>query len=156
MHRSESTNFNSLSPELIHSFKQLFKFIDIDNDNNINKEDIKKLIKVMNLSESIDLKTMFIEDSDSITYPEFLTILGNVFQGFPGYNDLRDALLAFCQEDKKESLNKIDTDDLFHYLLKSGFYISKKEDFLSQWKHYIDVEHGISYFKGSEFLENFQ
>ena len=153
--RSESTNFSDLSPELIHNFKQLFKFIDIDNDNSINKDDIERLIKVMNLTDSIDLNTMFAKDADSITYPEFLSIMGKLFQGFPGYDKLRDALLSFSQEKDNKSLENVDLDILFDYLTKTGFYIKEKDVFISKWRHYINVENGTTYFKGEKFLQNF-
>jgi Ca2+-binding EF-hand superfamily protein len=65
--RSESTNFSNLSPDLIHNFKQLFKFIDVDNDNSINKQDIQKLIRIINLNDKVNVDEMFPVNSDSIT-----------------------------------------------------------------------------------------
>lgn len=155
INRSESTNFSNLSSDLIHNFKQLFKFIDIDNDNNINKQDIQKLIKIINLTDKVDVDEMFPSESDSITYPEFLSIMGKLFQGFPNDQQLREALTNFADESNQKDLNKIDVDHLYTYLTKTDFYLKTKEDFIKQWKHYILSEKGSVYFLGDNFLKTF-
>lgn len=154
--RSESTNFSNLSPDLIHNFKQLFKFIDVDNDNSINKQDIQKLIRIINLNDKVTVDEMFPVNSDSITYPEFLSIMGKLFQGFPNNQQLREALTSFADEVNQKDLNKIDVDHLFEYLNKTDFYITKKEEFVKQWKHFILSEKGTTYFLGENFLKTFE
>ena len=154
--RSESTNFSNLSSDLIHNFKQLFKFIDVDNDNSINKQDIQKLIRIINLNDKVNVDEMFPVNSDSITYPEFLSIMGKLFQGFPNNQQLREALTSFADEVNQKDLNKIDVDHLFEYLNKTDFYITKKEDFVKQWKHFILSEKGTTYFLGENFLKTFE
>jgi Ca2+-binding EF-hand superfamily protein len=154
--RSESTNFSNLSPDLIHNFKQLFKFIDVDNDNSINKQDIQKLIRIINLNDKVNVDEMFPVNSDSITYPEFLSIMGKLFQGFPNNQQLREALTSFADEVNQKDLNKIDVDHLFEYLIKTDFYITKKEEFVKQWKHFILSEKGTNYFLGENFLKTFE
>jgi len=154
--RSESTNFSNLSPDLIHNFKQLFKFIDVDNDNSINKQDIQKLIRIINLNDKVNVDEMFPVNSDSITYPEFLSIMGKLFQGFPNNQQLREALTSFADEVNQKDLNKIDVDHLFEYLIKTDFYITKKEEFVKQWKHFILSEKGTTYFLGENFLKTFE
>jgi len=154
--RSESTNFSNLSPDLIHNFKQLFKFIDVDNDNSINKQDIQKLIRIINLNDKVNVDEMFPVNSDSITYPEFLSIMGKLFQGFPNNQQLREALTSFADEVNQKDLNKIDVDHLFEYLNKTDFYITKKEEFVKQWKHFILSEKGTTYFLGENFLKTFE
>ncbi|KAF0275567.1 hypothetical protein FOG50_03602 [Hanseniaspora uvarum] len=154
--RSESTNFSNLSSDLIHNFKQLFKFIDVDNDNSINKQDIQKLIRIINLNDKVNVDEMFPVNSDSITYPEFLSIMGKLFQGFPNNQQLREALTSFADEVNQKDLNKIDVDHLFEYLNKTDFYITKKEEFVKQWKHFILSEKGTTYFLGENFLKTFE
>ncbi|OEJ92261.1 hypothetical protein AWRI3578_g78 [Hanseniaspora opuntiae] len=156
IYRSESTNFSNLSSDLIQNFKQLFKFIDIDNDNSINKEDIQKLIRIINLNDKVDVNEMFPAGSDSITYPEFLSIMGKLFQGFPNDQQLREALMSFAEESNQMDLNKIDAEKLFSYLQKTDFYIKDQGTFLKQWKHFILLENGTTYFLGESFLKTFE
>lgn len=153
--RSETANFSNLSEDLINNFKQLFKFIDIDNDNTISRKDIERLLEVMNLKNNIDPDTMFFKDTDTITYPEFLSIMGKLFQGFPGYAELREALTSFSETADGKAMDKIDLDDLFSYLSKAGFGIHDKASFVSHWKHYVHSENGKDYFQGDKFLQNF-
>lgn len=153
--RSETANFSNLSEDLITNFKQLFKFIDIDNDNSISKKDVERLLDVMNLKNSIDPNTMFFKDAATITYPEFLSIMGKLFQGFPGYAELREALASFSEAGDGKELDKIDLEDLFGYLSKAGFGIQDKDSFVSHWKHYVHTEKGKEYFQGDKFLQNF-
>lgn len=156
INRSESTNFSNLSSDLIQNFKQLFKFIDIDNDNSINKEDIQKLIRIINLNDKVDVNEMFPAGSDSITYPEFLSIMGKLFQGFSNDQQLREALMSFAEESNQMDLNKIDSEKLFSYLQKTDFYIKDQDTFIKQWKHFILLENGTTYFLGESFLKTFE
>jgi hypothetical protein len=65
-------------------------------------------------------------------------------------------LTSFADEVNQKDLNKIDVDHLFEYLIKTDFYITKKEEFVKQWKHFILSEKGTTYFLGENFLKTFE
>ncbi|KAL6950730.1 hypothetical protein ACO0QE_000011 [Hanseniaspora vineae] len=165
MNSSKSTTFSDFSASQIKQLKEAFEIIDDDGDGYISKQDLKKIFDGLNSknegaktdSDTV-IKEMFAEfdQADSITYPQYLSLMGSLLGDFPERADIETAMGAFCTSTKElgeKDLNSIDYNDLVKYLKLAGF--SDEEEIHKALKNFSAENKvtGQKVFKGEKFLE---
>ncbi|KAL6947436.1 hypothetical protein ACO0RG_000010 [Hanseniaspora osmophila] len=165
MNSSKSTTFSDFSATQIKQLKEAFEIIDDDGDGYISKQDLKKIFAGLNLKnegtkidDETTIKEMFAEfdDADSITYPQYLSLMGSLLGDFPERGDIETAMGTFCTSTKQlgeKDLNSIDYNELVKYLKLAGF---DDEDEIHKALKNFSAESkvtGQKIFKGEKFLE---
>lgn len=151
MERSESASFSKFSQAQIQRMRDAFQFMDEDGDGTVSKDDLKKMYSSLGTTRTDEqIESMLTAGNGDLTFPEFLTVMGERLGFFPEEQEILEALRTFCS-DAGEDLN-INAEELRNYLMDAGFKESKiLDEILSQFctTHLS----GERIFKGQKFLE---
>ncbi|SCU83664.1 LADA_0C12794g1_1 [Lachancea dasiensis] len=154
MERSESALFSQLSNDQIQKIRDAFQFIDEDGDGRISKKDLVKMYSNLGKSQmeaQID-QMLASENNKELTFPEFLTLMGERLRNFPEDQEMSDALRAFNPSGGNE-LN-VDVAELKSYLRDAGSDMTAIEAVLKQFC--ATQLSGEQIFKGQKFLDTIE
>lgn len=139
--------FDDLSKTQIQRYRMLFSIIDKDCDDKITMDDLKSTFKDLNL----DIKGSkdMLEESKSLDFNQFVTLLVSKFSGFSEESELGDAFATFLENDivnsksLKDSVASTVIDD-----------VDKKavSDVVDEFTKKNNVT-GVTKFKTEEFIE---
>ncbi|KAH3902434.1 related to Myosin light chain 2 [Saccharomycodes ludwigii] len=164
MNHSKSTTFSDFSQSQIKKVKDAFQIIDEDGDGTITEPDLLKLYEGLGKADSVeDIKKMLEPFNGSVTFTNFLSLMGQLVGDMPEENEIIEAFKVFGEHDTKtendsfvgagnaDQLN-VDYDELIAYLKIVGF--DKDEDINRALKNFVTVNKltGKSTFKGEKFL----
>ncbi|SCV05112.1 LANO_0H00298g1_1 [Lachancea nothofagi CBS 11611] len=152
MERSESASFSQFSHSQIQKARDAFQFIDEDGDGKISETDLMKMYSNLGKTKMEgQIKEMLAAEKDGeLTFPEFLTLMGDRLGEFPEEQEMSDALRVFAL-DSSHDLN-IDVGEMKEYLRDAGFEdIDALDGILKQFC--TTQLSGERIFKGRKFLE---
>lgn len=153
MQNSESLTFSHLTQIHINKLKDAFQMIDHDGDGTISQNDLSEMFHSIGkqMSDAQVQKMLQNEKSErgnSITFPEFLSLMSSTIGEFPEENEIADGLKNLSGNDELQ----ISMEELLIYLREAGFQNPEKE-FEKILKEYSsNHQTGEKVFKGKQFL----
>lgn len=150
MEKSQSVTFSQFTQNQIQKLKDAFQYIDEDGDGVISQKDLRKILSDLSKqSDEMQLQEMIGTEKEGITFPEFVSIMGERIESLPEESELIEALKTFSKENE-EMMIKVD--ELETYLASAGFKDKKELDKVLQ--HFVTKQvSGGQVFKGKKFLE---
>ncbi|CUS25161.1 LAQU0S29e00232g1_1 [Lachancea quebecensis] len=154
MEKSPSTSFSQFTQAQIQRMRDAFQFIDDDGDGEISKEDLQKVYSNLGKPDvSEQIIAMLGEKAGELTFPEYLTVMGDRMGKLPDEEELLDALRTFSKNPGHEM--SIDANELRAFLNDAGFKDKSKLDkILAQFC--TTQLSGDQVFKGRKFLETLE
>lgn len=134
--------------------RDAFQFIDDDGDGKITKKDLEKVYSNLGKSDvAKQIEAMLGEKDGELTFPEYLTVMGDRMGKLPDKEELLDALRTFCKSSGHEM--SIDAKELREFLDDAGFKDSQKLDKI--FAQFCTTQlSGDQVFKGRKFLETLE
>lgn len=154
MSDNDTLMFSKLTQTHIQRLKDAFQTIDDDGDGAISQKDLDKIFKSIGKQmkpEQLELMltTTNAKDDEGITFPEFLSIMGETMGKYPEDTEIVNCLKVLSDN---EELN-VPVDELLTYLKNSG-YPNAEVEFEKLFREFTSDQDfvGKKVFKGKQFM----
>ena len=154
MSDNDSLTFSKLTQTHIQRLKDAFQTIDDDGDGAISQRDLDKIFKSIGKQmkpEQLEsmLSTANAKDDEGITFPEFLSIMGETMGKYPEDTEIVNCLKVLSDNNE---LN-VPVDDLLSYLKDAG-YPKAEIEFEKLFREFTSDQDfaGKKVFKGKQFM----
>lgn len=154
MSDQDSLTFSRLTQTHIQRLKDAFQTIDDDGDGAISQKDLDKTYKSIGRKMKPEqLESMLSaskdKDDEGITFPEFLSIMGETMGKYPEDTEIVNCLKVLSGN---EELN-VPLDEMLNYLKDAG-YPNAEREFEKLFKEFTSDQDfaGRKVFKGKQFM----
>lgn len=151
LQNSTSVTFSQFTQQQIKKLRDAFQLIDHDGDGSISIQDLDKMFQ--NIGKKADreqLEQMLEQGDGDLSFPGFLSVVGESFCELPEEEEIVKALRVFSGSDSSE-LN-VNVDELEEYLRSVG--MNNEKELEKVLKNFTSQQvSGERVFKGKKFLE---
>lgn len=146
--------FSKLTQTHIQRLKDAFQTIDDDGDGAISQKDLDRIFRSVGKQSNPEqlqsmLSTSNAKDGDGVTFPEFLSIMGEAMGKYPEDTDIVNCLKILSDNNELD----VPVDGLLIYLKGAG-YANPEKEFEKLFREFTSDQDfaGKKVFKGKQFM----